>query len=109
MDILPVEKPSYMTEDLDIFREAVGKFLERECQPHVEQWLNDGAVKVFVHVHDKNFPPAPLNIKPRLLVGSNIVGNGIPLSGIRILNDYIRFDVLPLFEGFFSESKENVK
>jgi len=74
-----------------------------------KQWLNDGAVKVFVHVHDKNFPPAPLNIKPRLLVGSNIVGNGIPLSGIRILNDYLRFDVLPLFESFFLKSKENVK
>ncbi len=38
MDVLQVEKPSYMTEDLEIFSDALTKFIERECLPHEEEW-----------------------------------------------------------------------
>ena len=38
------ERPSWMSEDLDIFRDAVAKFFERECVPKNEQWMKDGQV-----------------------------------------------------------------
>ncbi len=38
MSALQVEKPDWMTEDLDIFSDAVGKFFEKELSPHVEKW-----------------------------------------------------------------------
>ncbi len=38
MSVLQVEKPSWMTEDVDIFADAVGKFCEKELAPHVEAW-----------------------------------------------------------------------
>jgi len=38
MTALAVEEPAYMTEDLRIFAEGVGKFLEREAVPHVERY-----------------------------------------------------------------------
>lgn len=38
MEPLQVETPSFMTEDLKIFSDAVDKFLERECVPHKEKW-----------------------------------------------------------------------
>jgi len=38
------QRPAWMTEELDIFRDAVVKFLERECVPKNEQWLKDGKV-----------------------------------------------------------------
>ena len=44
MSVLQVDKPSYMTEDLEIFYDAVGKFFERECLPHVEKWNEHGIV-----------------------------------------------------------------
>ncbi len=44
MNVLQVDKPSYMTEDLEIFYDAVGKFFERECLPHVEKWNEQGIV-----------------------------------------------------------------
>ena len=36
MEPLQVEKPSYMTEELDIFSDALSKFIERECLPQAE-------------------------------------------------------------------------
>lgn len=36
MDPLQVEKPSFMTEELDIFHDALTKFIERECLPQAE-------------------------------------------------------------------------
>ncbi|MEQ9518695.1 MAG: acyl-CoA dehydrogenase family protein [Parvibaculum sp.] len=38
MSVLQVEKPGWMTEDVDIFADAVGKFCEKELAPHVEAW-----------------------------------------------------------------------
>lgn len=38
MSVLQVQKPTYMTEDLSIFDQAVGKFMEREAQPHSDKW-----------------------------------------------------------------------
>jgi len=37
MDPLQVEKPSFMTEELDIFQDALTKFIERECLPQAEE------------------------------------------------------------------------
>jgi acyl-CoA dehydrogenase len=44
MPVLAVEKPSWMTEDLEIFQDAVTRFFERECAPHNEKWIEDGVV-----------------------------------------------------------------
>lgn len=74
-----------------------------------EKWLNEGAVELVVHVTDKNLPPPIPNFRYGLLVGDKIVGNGIQLAAIRIFHDYIRYDVFPLFERFFPESKAVVK
>ncbi len=38
MSALQVETPSWMTEDLQIFSDSVGKFFEKELAPHVEKW-----------------------------------------------------------------------
>ena len=38
MSALQVEKPAWMTEDLEIFSDAVGKFFEKELAPHVDTW-----------------------------------------------------------------------
>ena len=43
-DVLKVESPPYMTEDLEIFRDALTKFLERECVPHAERWNKEKMV-----------------------------------------------------------------
>jgi acyl-CoA dehydrogenase len=39
-----MERPGYMTEDLEIFRDAVGKFLEREAIPHCDDWAKAGQI-----------------------------------------------------------------
>jgi acyl-CoA dehydrogenase len=44
MSVLEVEKPSYMTEDLQIFEGEAGKFMERECVPNVDKWIKQHAV-----------------------------------------------------------------
>ncbi len=36
MSVLQVEKPAWMTEDVEIFADAVGKFCEKEVEPHIE-------------------------------------------------------------------------
>ncbi len=38
MSSLQVETPSWMTEDLQIFSDSVGKFFEKELAPQVEKW-----------------------------------------------------------------------
>ncbi|MGD1934720.1 MAG: acyl-CoA dehydrogenase family protein [Candidatus Phaeomarinobacter sp.] len=38
MSALQVETPGWMTEDLQIFSDSVGKFFEKELAPHVEKW-----------------------------------------------------------------------
>ncbi|MAN61278.1 MAG: acyl-CoA dehydrogenase [Parvibaculum sp.] len=38
MSVLQVEKPAWMTEDVEIFADAVGKFCEKELAPHVDSW-----------------------------------------------------------------------
>ncbi|MEQ8746739.1 acyl-CoA dehydrogenase family protein [Pyruvatibacter sp.] len=38
MSSLQVETPAWMTEDLQIFSDSVGKFFEKELAPHVEKW-----------------------------------------------------------------------
>ena len=38
MSALQVETPDWMTEDLQIFSDAVGKFFEKELKPHVDKW-----------------------------------------------------------------------
>ena len=38
MSVLQVEKPAWMTEDVEIFADAVGKFCEKELEPHIEAW-----------------------------------------------------------------------
>lgn len=42
--ISPVNPPSFVDEELTMFREATERFVERECLPHVEQWDVDGMV-----------------------------------------------------------------
>jgi len=37
MEPLQVEKPSFMTEELDIFQDSLTKFVERECLPQAEE------------------------------------------------------------------------
>jgi acyl-CoA dehydrogenase len=39
MSVLQVERPAYMTEDLQIFEDGARKFLEKECVPHSEKWI----------------------------------------------------------------------
>ena len=39
MGVLQVERPAWMTEDLQIFDGEARKFLERECLPHGEKWI----------------------------------------------------------------------
>ena len=41
---LSVEKPDWMTEDLQIFEDAVVKFTEKEFLPHCAQWERDHQV-----------------------------------------------------------------
>ena len=44
MEPLQVEKPSYMTEDLEIFSDALDKFIEQEMVPHYEDWKENKQV-----------------------------------------------------------------
>lgn len=44
MDVLQVEKPDYLTEDIEIFRDGIAKFFENELKPDVEKWLKNGVV-----------------------------------------------------------------
>ncbi len=44
MGAFQVDKQSYITEDLEIFRDTVGKFFERECVLHVGEWNKRGVV-----------------------------------------------------------------
>ncbi len=44
MSVLQVPKPSYMTEDLEIFEDAVSKFTDRELVPHADKWEEAGIV-----------------------------------------------------------------
>jgi acyl-CoA dehydrogenase len=44
MTALAVEEPAYMTEDLRIFADGVGKFLEREAVPNVERYTQQHKV-----------------------------------------------------------------
>jgi acyl-CoA dehydrogenase len=39
MTVLQVERPQYMTEDLQIFEDGARKFLEKECVPLSEKWI----------------------------------------------------------------------
>ena len=38
MSVLQTEKPAWMTEDVEIFANAVGKFCEKELEPYIEGW-----------------------------------------------------------------------
>ncbi len=44
MSVLAVAKPAWMTEDLDIFSDAVSRFVERECVPHLDRWAKQHKV-----------------------------------------------------------------
>ncbi|WP_428408614.1 acyl-CoA dehydrogenase family protein [Hyphococcus sp.] len=44
MSVLQTPKPSWKTDDLDLFEEEVGKFFSRELAPHVEKWREQGKV-----------------------------------------------------------------
>jgi len=44
MSAMEMERPSYMTEDLQIFKDAVGRFLEKEAVPHGERWNKEGQI-----------------------------------------------------------------
>lgn len=44
MNPLQVEKPAYMTEDLQIFEDGARKFLEKEAVPHSEKWIKQHQV-----------------------------------------------------------------
>lgn len=44
MPRLNLETPDWMTEDLDIFRDAAIEFFERELLPHNEMWIKRGFV-----------------------------------------------------------------
>ncbi len=44
MSALNVQRPAWMTEDLEVFQDAATKFFERECVPHNERWIEQGLV-----------------------------------------------------------------
>ncbi len=44
MQDTPVTQAKWMTEDLEIFKDAAGKFFEAECVPHAERWEEQGHV-----------------------------------------------------------------
>src|ERR1700692_3539289 len=44
LDVISVPKPSFMTEELEIFRDAVERFVVQECVPHVAEWRRDREV-----------------------------------------------------------------
>ena len=44
MELIPGYKSPWMTEELDILRDSVAKFYEREFVPHNEKWLEQGCV-----------------------------------------------------------------
>jgi acyl-CoA dehydrogenase len=41
---LAVEKPEWMTEDLQIFEDAAVKFTEKELLPHIDRWEEEGKI-----------------------------------------------------------------
>jgi len=41
---LAVEKPEWMTEDLQIFEDAAVKFTEKELLPHIDKWEEEGRI-----------------------------------------------------------------
>jgi len=44
MSVLQTARPSWKTEDLDLFEDEIGKFFSRELAPHVETWRDNGVV-----------------------------------------------------------------
>ena len=42
--MLDTYSPSWMTEDLEIFKDAVNKFYTREFVPHSDRWIKEGIV-----------------------------------------------------------------
>ena len=44
MSVLQTARPSWKTEDLDLFEDEVGKFFSRELAPHVDKWREQGVV-----------------------------------------------------------------
>lgn len=44
MSVLQTARPSWKTEDLDLFEDEIGKFFTRELAPHVESWRDNGVV-----------------------------------------------------------------
>ena len=42
--MLDTYSPSWMTEDLEIFKDAVNKFYTREFIPHSDRWTKEGIV-----------------------------------------------------------------
>lgn len=44
MSVLAVEKPGWMTEDVEIFADAAGRFFDKECVPHNERWITNHQV-----------------------------------------------------------------
>lgn len=44
MSSIELEQPSYMTEDLEIFRASVEKFLLKEAVPNNERWNKEGQI-----------------------------------------------------------------
>lgn len=43
-DVLPVPRPSWMTEDLVLLEEQAGRFLDAELVPQVERWHEQGMI-----------------------------------------------------------------
>ncbi len=44
MSVLQTARPSWKTEDLDLFEDEIAKFFTRELAPHVETWRDNGVV-----------------------------------------------------------------
>ena len=44
MSVLQTARPSWKTEDLDLFEDEIAKFFTRELAPHVESWRDNGVV-----------------------------------------------------------------
>jgi acyl-CoA dehydrogenase len=39
---LRIEAPGIEADELELFRDAVGRFIDRECLPYIEQWEEEG-------------------------------------------------------------------
>jgi hypothetical protein len=66
-----------------------------------QRWLNDYTIEITVPVVDKNLPPPPPKMSFYLVLGHDIIANGLRLAAIPELHKLISGGILPQFDRFF--------